>query len=73
MSLGLKKLIRSKATGSFLTKDGAWTADMAEASNFAGGAATTEARTKFQLVDCEIYYAFEDRSVSQYDFTIPLS
>ncbi len=69
---GVKKLIRAKTTKRFLTKDGRWTDDLARAWSFRDTAEAHGARTKLQLLDVEIYYAFEEDRACEYDFTLPL-
>ena len=67
----MKKLIRSRATGKFLTARGEWTASLNKAADLAKQGAVHEARTKFKLPDdAEVYYAFGESKPSQYDVSV---
>lgn len=68
----LAKLIRSKATRAFLTKDGQWTAHVQNAARFTDLSLARAAMQQFQLHDVELYYFFGDGSLTRYDFAIPL-
>jgi hypothetical protein len=68
----MRKLIRSKATRHFLTKNGHWTSKVDYAALFPEGSMVSDAIKKFQLHDVELYYLFGKHGTSEYDFTIPL-
>ena len=70
----LSKLIRSKATKSFLTKDGLWTNNVENAAHFHDRSLALAAARKFHLSEeeVELYYLFNEHTPTQYDFTLPL-
>ena len=63
--LPLRKLIRSKATKSFLTQDGTWTNDIASAAVFGDRSAAVGARDQFHLEEVELYYSVDYPRQSQ--------
>ncbi len=68
----MKKLIRSKTTKRFLTKEGGWTPDLCKAWAFQDGSEVQETRARLNLLDVETYYSFDEFGPSQYDFALPL-
>ncbi len=66
------KLIQSKTTKRFLTKDGAWTDVFQKAWAFKEMSEVEEIRRKLNLLDVETYYSFHECRPSAYDFTVPL-
>jgi hypothetical protein len=68
----MRKLIRSKATKAFLTADGHWTRQLRRAGEFPDLLQSLAAIAHFDLRNVELYYLFNGRTTSEYDFTIPL-
>jgi hypothetical protein len=56
-------------TSSESAPDGTWTADIAKAGDFPSREALHKAQVKLDLGNCRRYYAFGDRTRTQYDFT----
>ncbi len=67
----MKKLIRSKATRSFLTKDGRWTQRIPEAWQISDVIQAVQATAQLNVDDLEIYYSFNEEETSEWDFTVP--
>ena len=67
----LRKFVRSRATGAFLSTGGAWTTEPAIATVFPSIEAAIAAAMDHRLTDAELYYQFGQQP-SQYDFTLPL-
>ena len=68
----LRKLIRSKATKSFLTPDGGWTNDIANAAAFRDHSDALAVKQLLHLAEVELYYSFHHVQQSQWDFTMKL-
>lgn len=68
----MRRLIRCKATKTFLTKEGAWTSNIQEALQFGHHTEAWAARKHFGLQDVELYYSFDNAKESQYDFPLAL-
>lgn len=70
----MKKMIRSRVTHAFLTRDGNWTSDLSKAARIDDVYAATEVVIKLGLSDVELYYSFRDERLSQHwDFSHPLT
>ncbi len=69
----MKKLIRSRTTTRFLTKEGRWTDDFSKAWAFEEISEVHETRARLNLLDVETYYAFSEPEPSEWDFVLPLS
>ncbi len=67
----MRKLIRHKSTGSFLTKSGAWTPDKTGGCDFAQDPECAKALHGTPLEHAEWYYCF-DHPTTEYDFSLPL-
>ena len=59
----MKRVIRSRATGKFL-KDGEWTDELDEATNFASVLDAMKLCSQRRLRDIEIVLCFEDRKLN---------
>ncbi len=68
----MRRLIRSKATRAYLTMDGAWTQNIADAALFADYAAAAAAKRRFELGEVELYYSFYELRESEWDFGLTL-
>jgi hypothetical protein len=68
----MRKLIRSKSTGAFLTVDEGWANDLASAREFTEERQAIEAAQRLRLKGVELYYSFRSIEVAPWDFTIPL-
>jgi hypothetical protein len=68
----MRKLIRSKATKTFLTTDGQWTDQVQKAAHFPEQSEARAAVQKFKLFDVEFYYSFSEHATSDYDFALSL-
>jgi hypothetical protein len=68
----MRKLIRSKSTGAFLTADRGWTNDLVSARGFLQASSAIEEARRLNLEDAEIYYSFSPVEVTPADFAIPL-
>jgi hypothetical protein len=66
------KLIRSKVTKLFLTKHGSWTSQLKDATQFPDDSMAHTAVQKLRLRNVELYYLFDLRATSKYDFVISL-
>ena len=71
-SASMRRLIRSRRTQAFLTRQGAWTCELAKAAAFDNSATLLEAVRRFELHDVETYYSFHEHQPSQWDFAIPV-
>jgi len=67
----LKRLIRDKSTGLFLTPDGSWSEDISKALDFSATAAASLEKQRLGLVNVEIVMMMGDEP-GNYDVTIPL-
>jgi hypothetical protein len=65
----VRKLIRSKSTGAFLTSRGTWTDSLAAAWQFSNYDEALAMAERWELEDPEIYFSFESQP-STWDFTI---
>ena len=70
----VRKLIRNKRTGKFLTNSGEWTDSIIEAGNFSSKMSVSNAREGFRLPvqECDLYYSFNESCSDQSDFSFPL-
>jgi hypothetical protein len=69
----MKKVIRERATGSFLTKSGEWTEEVTKAWPFENVAQALRARHQFNLQNVELYFFIsEDQRGHAWDFAVPL-
>jgi hypothetical protein len=68
----MHRLLRSKRTKAFLTAHGEWTDKIHNANHFPNHSLARVAVQKLQLRDMELYYSFNERATSQYDFAISL-
>ena len=68
----MRKLIRSKATKEFLTRDGTWTVDYHQAAIFEDQVRAFAVKRDLQLTGVEIYYLFGEKPDAQYDFAVAL-
>lgn len=66
----MRKLLRCKRTGAFLSNDGTWTHDIHKALTLSLPAPPEGLRNREQGEEFEIYYSFDDFCVSQYDFSL---
>ncbi len=71
-SLSVKRLIRSKTTKRFLTKEGGWGDDFSKARTFDDSSEVQETRARLNLLDVETYYSFDETKPSEFDFALPL-
>jgi hypothetical protein len=68
----MRRLIRSKATNTFLTTTGDWTPDLARAKAFADRYSVVMAKRHRFLQEVEAYYSFDLHRRSFWDFALPL-
>jgi len=69
----MRKLIRKKVTGAFLSKEGDWTHDAKEAADFLGKWPNLNRFGQdAQHDEIEFYYWFGESVPSPYDFAIPI-
>lgn len=66
----MRRLVRARASKAFLTNDGTWTPRIAAAAAFGTFSAVFAATRPFHSEEVEIYYSFDDRQRSQWDFAI---
>ena len=67
------RVIRSKSSRAYLTKDGGWTPNIGEAWAFENQAKALEHADRLRIEGVELYYSFHAEKYSRnYDFTIPL-
>ncbi len=70
---GMKKFIRNRKTGAFLTDDCKWTTNKDQASDFMVNGVALQKLYRHELGDIEWYYWFEETSgKSDYDFTVKI-
>jgi hypothetical protein len=68
----MKKLVKAKTTGLFLAPDGTWILDIENAAELSSIEAKETVLIKIESIECECYYAFDEKNITEYDFTIPL-
>ncbi len=68
----MTRLIRDKASRSFLTREGKWTNDPRNAWHLSGGHEAHLAQKQLNLQNVELYYCYEEDGTSSLDFVIPL-
>jgi hypothetical protein len=64
----MKKLIRNRKTRAFLTPSGEWSRNITQARNFLSPVDARIVCQGLKLHNCELYYSFSERTVSEYDF-----
>jgi hypothetical protein len=67
----LKRFIRQRSTGAFLTKAAGWTPDSRLAQEFPSSEAAIRVTLVFNLIDVELYLQFGE-SPSPSDVSLPL-
>lgn len=67
----MKKLIRSIATGAFLTQEGGWTEQVFRSRRFSDLSQAVNTKEILQLTEVELYYSFSEE-ISEWDFALPL-
>lgn len=68
----MRKLIRSKHTRKFLTREGGWTDSVSSGWDFEAHSELYAAKKQLNLEEVELYYSFDEFHPSEYDFTVPL-
>lgn len=69
----MKKLIRSRETGCFLTRSGKWTPVSSKAWGFAEVAEAQKAKRDLHLQNVELFFSSGDDRLAKYDFALPLA
>ncbi len=69
----MKKLVRNKATGAFLTGNGDWTQNLSKARVCIDYWEARTLQQQFKLRDVEVYYSEGNESLSEGDFSLPLA
>jgi hypothetical protein len=69
----MKKLIRNRKTRAFLTCSGHWTSDIIKARCFQASEDAWVICQDLKLHNCELYYSFSKRTVSEYDFVVAIN
>jgi hypothetical protein len=67
----MRRLIKSKLSGLFLAESGEW-APFAKARSFPDPVQAAQHSKALNLVDIELYYSFDERQPSQFDFVLSL-
>ncbi len=68
----MRKLIRSKATKAFLTKDGLWTDSVQDAQAFMYAIEAVARKDELGLTNVELYFLNAEHKTSDHDFVLPL-
>ena len=68
----MRKLIRSRTTGLFLTKESTWTNDVRQAEDYRGQAWPLAIARRLQLEKAEFYYLFGNEVNSRFNFAVRL-
>ncbi len=68
----MKRLIRNKTTGAFLTQDGKWTDDFHKAWDLPEYRQAFALRDQLGLRDVEVFYCYDDEATSETNFTVSL-
>ncbi len=69
----MRKLIRNQTTKLFLTAEGGWTNDPLKACKIEEILDAVKIAKQLKLTGVELFYAFEEGSGGQWDFSTPLA